>query len=291
MKVEWNRDKNEKILSTDTNGDGKPDIFDYFSADGSLRERREDRNLDEKFDKITLFPVHPNDKLTTKSDDNFDGIFERIEERYQEGEYIVIHIKIDTKSRGVFDFETTDRVKQDKSLELEGKGKVRSTNKKKENVLDKNHPITSFDSSSFNLSLFRNKALKAEDNGNCTIQSSTRKQLKNIQGLSKLFSDVATIGPLSDGFYLTDFGYKIQKACVELIGSEEIVKIISNSLKRGLACLWQLESPQSRANVHKIASLLLDEKNPPKLSATKLNIIGAERLSPTDLYLETRITH
>ncbi|MGZ3775945.1 MAG: hypothetical protein ACXVCN_19685 [Bdellovibrio sp.] len=222
MKLQWNKDKKAKILSTDTNSNGEPDIFDYFSPDGSVIERREDRNFDGKIDKITLFPKHFGEKLIIKSDENFDGKFERIEERWQDGDYIVVHIKIDTKSKGIFDFETTSRIKRDTALEVKG-------------------------------------------NSNCIVQNSTSEQLKNIQGLSKLFGDVAEIGSLSDDFYLTNFGYKIQKSCADGIGAKKVVGIVSNSLKKGLACLWQLGSPQSKANVHKIASLLLDEKNPPQI--------------------------
>jgi hypothetical protein len=241
MKVVLSQDRNKKTLTTDTNGDGKPDIFDYYSADGALIERRENRNFDEKIDRITLFPVYPGNKLIIKSDENFDGIYERNEERWQDGDDIVVHIKIDTKSRGIFDFETTDRYPRDKALEVQGRN-------------------------------------------DCAIKGSTKKQIENIQGLSKLLGEVAATGPLRDGFYSTNFGYKIQKECADKIGANEIVNLISNSLKKGLACQWELGSPQSKANVHKIASLLLDEKNPPKIICDEVTFNwGATTLARSSL--------
>ena len=220
MKIQMFRGKKAKVLSTDTNDDGRADIFDYFSSEGALIERKEDRNFDSKIDKVSLLPRRSGDKLKIESDENFDGIFERVEERWSEGDYIVIHIKIDTKSKGVFDFEIKDRVKREKALAIDSK------------------------------------------DSDCV---GTIEQLKNIRGLSKLFSNIAAIGPLSGDFYSTSFGYEIQKACVEQLGANDITNLVSDALKKGLACQWQLGTPQSKTNVHKMASLMLDEKNPPKI--------------------------
>jgi hypothetical protein len=95
--------------------------------------------------------------------------------------------------------------------------------------------------------------------------SGSSDDLKKIDGLSKLFEEIGSFGALRNGFYHSAFGFLVEKSCVEKFGAENLHQILRDALKSGVACLWQLGTPGAKENVHRIASLLGNKKEPPKL--------------------------
>jgi hypothetical protein len=215
-------------LATDANGDGRPDIVDSFFAGEGIRERREDTNFDGVYDKFTRFPSGPGERLNISSDTNGDGKADLIEERWLENGRVMISRKMDVKFTGKF-----------------GKPQIETLALKEAFLQEPNAD---------------------ENDGSqlCEIHPGFTKQLRDIDGIKDLFIGAIT-GGAAKGFRRTNFGFQIEESCFRRFAPENVTKLLADTLRTGVACLWRLNTAATRVNAHKIASLLLDSEKPPQL--------------------------
>ncbi len=213
---------NLAMIATDTNGDGTPDVFDYYNEQGQIVKRTHDRNFDGKIDEITIFSYGAEPKITIERDNEFKDHFDQKEQWERKGAYFVVSRSIREGSRNPFTLQEINRVEAEQ---------FQTTN---------------------------------EEGCNCKVQNSS--SFDQFKELSTIFLGVGTLGSLENDFYSTNYGFKIQKKCVDTLGASTIDSVVQNMLAQGILCQWALGTSQARLNVHKITSLLYNTANPIKLS-------------------------
>jgi len=93
-----------------------------------------------------------------------------------------------------------------------------------------------------------------------------RNELKGLTSLVPLFEKRAELPPVKGGYHKTSYGFLIHESCVKAFEAEEMNQVLHETLTRGAICLWDLKTSAAKENLIKIAALLGDLRNPPKLS-------------------------